>query len=342
MSRTVNINDEIIVVSEGKKDIGKLAILGNDGKFDPSVIPVIDELQDQINKEVNERIEGDKALQTNIDSEASTRTTADRDLQDQITKEVMARTEGDKTLQTNIDVEVSARTASDQGLQDQISKEVLARGEGDKQLQENIDSEVSTRTTADQQLRDQIATEIAARTNGDQTESSTRASLVEGLQAQIDALKAECVPTGAVEYFAMTVAPQGWLKADGSVVSRSQYDKLFAAVGTLFGVGDGSTTFNLPDLRGEFIRGFDDARGVDSGRTVGSVQADENKTHSHEIESNYNDYYAGTGNGGPFRLTGNDGTTTTDGHADFFVNTESAGGTETRPRNLALLACIKY
>ena len=113
MCRTVNINDEIIVVSEGKKDIGKFAILGNDGKFDPSVIPVIDELQDQINKEVAERIEGDKALQTNIDAEASTRTTADRDLQDQITAEIAARTNGDET-------ESSTRSSGDKALQDQI------------------------------------------------------------------------------------------------------------------------------------------------------------------------------------------------------------------------------
>jgi len=342
MCRTVNITDEIIVVSNGEKDTGKMAMLGAEGKFHKSVIPVIDDLQEQITKEVTERTEADKALQNNVDAETSARTVSDQQLQDQINKEDIERTEGDKNLQTNIDAEASARTAADKDLQDQLSREVTERTEGDKALQVNIDAEISARTVVDQQLQDQIAAEIAARTNGDQTESSTRASAVEGLQAQIDALKSGCTPTGAVEYFAMTVAPQGWLKADGSAVSRSQYDKLFAAVGTLFGAGDGSTTFNLPDLRGEFIRGFDDARGIDSGRMMGSVQADENKTHSHKIESNYNDYYAGTGNGGPFRLTGNDGTTTTDGHADFFVNTESAGGIETRPRNVALLACIKY
>jgi predicted MPP superfamily phosphohydrolase len=88
MCRTVNVNDEIVVVSEGKKDIGKFAILGNDGKFDPSVIPVIDELQDQITKEVIARTEGDKTLQSNIDAEASTRTAADKDLQDQMNKEI--------------------------------------------------------------------------------------------------------------------------------------------------------------------------------------------------------------------------------------------------------------
>jgi hypothetical protein len=76
---------------------------------------------------------------------------------------------------------------------------------------------------------------------------------------------------------------------------------------------------------------------------MGSVQEDAPKTHSQKIGSNFNDYYTGTGNGGPFRLTGNDGNTTIDGHVDFFINTEaSSGETETRPRNVALLACIKY
>jgi predicted double-glycine peptidase len=193
MCRTVNINDEIIVVSEGKKDIGKLAVLGNDGKFDPSVIPVIDELQDQISKEVSERIEGDKVLQTNIDAEASTRANADRDLQDQITKEVMARTEGDKTLQTNNDTEVSARTVADQQLQDQINKEVIERTEGDKALHDSIDAEVSARTVADQQLQDQINKEVIERTEGDKAlqnsidaEVSARAVADQQLQDQIN------------------------------------------------------------------------------------------------------------------------------------------------------------
>ncbi|WP_390895807.1 tail fiber protein [Neisseria elongata] len=70
-------------------------------------------------------------------------------------------------------------------------------------------------------------------------------------------------------HFAMQSAPTGWLKADGSAVSRTQYPVLFAAIGTTFGVGDGRTTFNLPDLRGEFVRGWGDSRGVDRGRAFG-------------------------------------------------------------------------
>ena len=77
---------------------------------------------------------------------------------------------------------------------------------------------------------------------------------------------------GDIKFSAANTVPSGWLKADGSLVSRSTYAALFSAIGTTYGPGDGSTTFSLPDLRGEFIRGFDDGRGVDSGRAFGSWQ----------------------------------------------------------------------
>ena len=63
------------------------------------------------------------------------------------------------------------------------------------------------------------------------------------------------VPVGAVSYFAMQTPPPGYLKADGSVVLRAAYPDLFAAIGTAFGEGDGTTTFNLPDLMGRFAQG---------------------------------------------------------------------------------------
>lgn len=84
----------------------------------------------------------------------------------------------------------------------------------------------------------------------------------------------EATPSGTVAFFAMRNAPAGWLKCNGAAVSRSTYSALFAAIGTTFGAGNGSTTFNLPDLRGEFIRGFDDGRNVDGGRGLGAFQGD--------------------------------------------------------------------
>ena len=86
---------------------------------------------------------------------------------------------------------------------------------------------------------------------------------------------------GTVLAFAMESAPSGWLKCNGAAISRTTYSALFTAIGTTFGAGDGSTTFNVPDLRGEFVRGWDDARAVDTGRVFGSAQADELKSHTH-------------------------------------------------------------
>ena len=99
--------------------------------------------------------------------------------------------------------------------------------------------------------------------------------------AELTAAVESSVPSGAVMHFATQSAPTGWLKADGSAVSRTQYPALFVAIGTTFGVGDGRATFNLPDLRGKFVRGWDGGRNIDPGRAFGSAQADEIKTHKH-------------------------------------------------------------
>lgn len=85
--------------------------------------------------------------------------------------------------------------------------------------------------------------------------------------------EAERVPAGAVQWFAAETPPTGWLECNGATVSRSTYPDLFNAIGTTYGAGNGSTTFKLPDLRGEFIRGWDNGRSVDPGRTFGSGQA---------------------------------------------------------------------
>ena len=140
-------------------------------------------------------------------------------------------------------------------------------------------------------------------------------------------LSAGGLPAGSVIFFAANAAPTGYLKANGATVSRTTYAALFAAIGTTFGAGDGSTTFVLPELRGEFIRGWSDGRAVDTGRAFGSSQTDDLKSHNHT-------YIAGAGGAGtPSSFN------TANGIA---YNTSSTGGTETRPRNIALLACIKF
>jgi microcystin-dependent protein len=100
-------------------------------------------------------------------------------------------------------------------------------------------------------------------------------------------------PPGTVISFAGSTAPEGWMLCDGAAISRTQYAALFAAIGTLWGVGDGSTTFNLPDLEGRFLRGADNGAAVDpnagtrvplgSGvaNGVGSLQGHAFQTHIH-------------------------------------------------------------
>ena len=136
------------------------------------------------------------------------------------------------------------------------------------------------------------------------------------------------VPVGTVAYFAQDVPPFGWLKANGAAVSRTVYANLFAAIGERYGRGDGRTTFNLPDLRGEFIRSWDDGRAIDRNRVLGSWQADEFRSHSHGIGVN--------------RMSDTDrGSNPSTVSVDTVGQTDPAGGIETRPRNIALLACIK-
>jgi len=145
----------------------------------------------------------------------------------------------------------------------------------------------------------------------------------------------ELSASGQVTYFIMSTPPSGWLKANGALISRVAYANLFAVIGTYYGVGDGSTTFALPDLRGQFIRGFDDGAGVDAGRVFGVAQADDFKSHAHlgnrVVGTTYKTtaYALGTDNG--LQVGYQDG-----------VATSATGGTETRPKNIALLACIRY
>lgn len=107
-------------------------------------------------------------------------------------------------------------------------------------------------------------------------------------------------------------------------------------VGETFGSGNGLTTFNLPDLRGEFIRGFDSGRNVDSGRVFGSFQDQGFKSHSHSTIHTLNKRINGDGSGQT-----NYYLNTTPTSNLPYSNTTDTGGTETRPRNIALLYCIK-
>jgi len=165
---------------------------------------------------------------------------------------------------------------------------------------------------------------------------------------------------GQVVFVGMTTPPAGYLKANGAAVSRSTYSDLFSAIGTTFGSGNGSTTFNLPDLRGEFPRGWDDGRGVDSGRSFGSAQLDQMQRltgilGSGKLAFNQDttiDGGAFTGLRTPSPADERESADTAEGNEfnswEFDsenspnARTSSTTSGETRSRNIALLACIKF
>ena len=154
------------------------------------------------------------------------------------------------------------------------------------------------------------------------------------------------VPAGMVMYYANApTPPTGWLTANGASVSRTAYAELFAAIGTRFGSVSAST-FNLPELRGEFLRSWHDGRAVDNPRAFGSAQTDAFQGHFHEMRLSSGqeiDFETVNGNSGANRRAASAGgvinvrEAVTNG-----TNGTPRTASETRPRNVALLACIKY
>lgn len=159
------------------------------------------------------------------------------------------------------------------------------------------------------------------------------------------------MPVGSSIEWNTTTPPAGFLEEDGSAISRTTYSELFAVIGTTFGAGDGSTTFNLPDSRGVVRRGWDNGRGLDSGRSFGSYQADAFASHTHTMQSDgaHTHQQRGWGNGsssGSFNASTNEGTvrnvqdTESAGAHTHTIN--ATGGSETRAKNIAKMVCIKY
>lgn len=145
-------------------------------------------------------------------------------------------------------------------------------------------------------------------------------------------------PAGEVAHFARNTPPAGWLAANGAVVSRTTYAALFSAIGTAFNTGgEAGSDFRLPDLRGEFIRGWDNGRGADVGRAFGSYQVDAFQGHEHSMIDQANG--AGGGYAGAGTATR---TLTTNQIVQKSGYSVPRVADETRPRNVALLACIKF
>lgn len=175
--------------------------------------------------------------------------------------------------------------------------------------------------------------------------------------SDVGAAPSNVVPVGAVMDFAMSTAPTGWLKANGAAISRITFSALFAVIGTTWGAGDGSTTFNIPDYRGKFRRASDDGAGIDAGRVFASPQAAAmlNHTHSGTTSSDGGHTPSATVASGGGSTTVLQTTTAAPiannsviaavpahSHTLTTGNPSAGGGNETRPINETVLVCIKY
>ena len=197
---------------------------------------------------------------------------------------------------------------------------------------------------------------ITERNTGFYLSSNTSGTEIQGPLEINDRIKDKTgfvIPVGSVISYAGVTPPEGWLICDGSAVPRSLFPDLFAAIGTAWGAGDGSATFNLPDLQGQFLRGVagvstDDPdkatrtakyTGGNTGNNVGTYQSDEIKTHNHiSIMFNNGPYVssAGTGSLASGRFVGMPNAT------NLTVMSGDAGGAESRPQNAYVNFIIKY
>jgi phage-related tail fiber protein len=159
-------------------------------------------------------------------------------------------------------------------------------------------------------------------------------------------------PVGSIVIWSTEDVPEGYLMCDGGEVLRSQFEDLFDVIGERYGAGDGSTTFNLPDLRGVFVRGWNETREgefsdpdtnsrsgpdtpgatISNGNHVGTCQPDLFKSHHHRSESQGACSITGTGS---YRYPWGQSY-----GGSWFTDYE--GGSETRPKNIAMMFVIKY
>lgn len=182
-------------------------------------------------------------------------------------------------------------------------------------------------------------------------------------------VQAQFVPTGSVFEWAgsSNSIPTGYLYCNGQAVSRTTYASLFTAIGVAYGSGNGSTTFNVPDMRGLFARGVSDdstndpdnatrtasASGGNTGNNIGSVQISTFSAHTHTatVTDPGHSHNQRPGSGGAGALLAlqaqatassqNGDTSTGSNTTGITVSNSNAGGNETRPKNLYFFYIIK-
>lgn len=141
------------------------------------------------------------------------------------------------------------------------------------------------------------------------------------------------VPTGAVMMFCSVAIPNGWKECNGSSLDKTQPENLDLFNLLQYTFGGSGNNFSLPDLRGLFVRGWDNERGFDPNRTLGSFQDEAFKSHTHTFMWGQNSAGA--------LIAGNSVQTYSSKVDIAGDHIESTGGTETRPKNMALIYCIK-
>ena len=146
-------------------------------------------------------------------------------------------------------------------------------------------------------------------------------------------------PVGSFLWHTASSVPTNYLEANGAAISRSTYAALFAVIGTTYGVGDGTTTFNVPDVRGYFVRGADNGRGVDSGRAFGSNQL---ATHVGTIQDSRTTQQLSAQTEGDAITTSAETYYIMSGYQNTTSSTTGGVFVGSRPINIAFLPCIKY
>lgn len=144
------------------------------------------------------------------------------------------------------------------------------------------------------------------------------------------------LPAGLVMDYAGSTAPNGWLACNGQAISRTTYANLFASIGTTYGVGDGSTTFNLPDLRGRTTIGVGQGSGL-SNRTIGQSLGEENHllteaempSHTHIQNAHSHTYSLGSGAAGGNPGSGTGVASNTYGTSSTTATNQNTGGGQT-------------
>ncbi|PIT67969.1 phage tail protein [Bartonella tribocorum] len=166
----------------------------------------------------------------------------------------------------------------------------------------------------------------------------------------------ESFSSGFIGTFASEKIPPGWLLCDGKEYSRKNYANLFAVLGETWGKGDGQTTFNVPDLRGMFLRGVDSGKGIDKGRLLGSRQEESFKAHTHEgktdstgkhqhslpmIDNLVMDIESSDRKRHIAMVFNTNMLTDSAGEHEHKVLLQKTGGDETRPVNMAVVYAVK-